>query len=263
MAQYWPFAGLLRQGALRERLIVSLDMLDRASAMRMVEKLAPAVGMFKIGRPLFVGGGPDFVREVRKRGGEVFLDLKFRESPQGMVRLAVEATRLGAKMFDILPNGCTDALARTRSEVSRLCRSEGLRRPQMLAVAMLAGLEPRDHRAGAALSSDCVTRVARAAAEAALDGVLTSAQEAQRIRSACGRRFIIVASGIRARDSSAAHALSAADAIRAGADYLLVGGPICQTPDPVSAARQFTEDIERTLRASPRGPLETFSHRFN
>jgi len=262
MAQYWPFAGLLRQNALRERLIVSLDMLDRAAAMRLVEKLAPIVGMFKVGRSLFVGGGPDFVREVRKHGGEVFLDLKFRESPQRMIRSAVEATRLGAKMFDILPNGCPETLTRTRSEISRLCRSEGLRRPYVLAVAMLAGLEPHND-VTSARGADCVSRLARAAADAALDGVLTSAHEAQRIRGACGRRFIIVASGIRARESSAAHALGAAEAIRAGADYLIVGGPICRSPDPVRAARQFTEDIERTLRTSLRSPLETLSHRFN
>ncbi len=253
MAQYWPFAGLLRQGSLRDRLIVSLDMVDRAAALRLVDKLAPVVGMFEIGRSLFVGGGPDFVREVRKRGGEVFLDLKFRESPQGMVRSALEATRLGAKMFDVLPNGCPEVLARTRGEVARLCRTEGLRRPHILGVAMLAGIVPREDRAPDAGDGDCLTRMARAAAEASLDGVLTPAHEAYRVRSACGRRFIIVASGISARGSSAAHALGAADAIRAGADYLVVGAPVCRAAEPLQAVREFTEDIERALRSGSRG----------
>jgi orotidine-5'-phosphate decarboxylase len=262
MAQYWPFAGLLRPGPLRDRVIVSLDMVDHAAALRLVDKLAPVVGMFKVGRSLFTGGGAEFVREVRKRGGEVFLDLKFRESPQGLVRSALEATRLGAKMFDVLANGCPEVVARTRAEVSRLCRAEGLRRPHILAVAMLAGIAPRETRAPAAREADCVIRIARGAADAALDGVLTSAHEAHRIRGACGRRFIIVASGISARGVSSTHALGAADAIRAGADYLVVGAPVCRSPEPLRAVREFIEDGERVLRVNPRGPLETLPRRL-
>jgi orotidine-5'-phosphate decarboxylase len=263
MAQHWPFAGLLRPGPLRDRVIVSLDMVDRTAALRLVDKLAPVVGMFKVGRSLFVGGGAEFVREVRKRGGEVFLDLKFRESPQGMVRSALEATRLGAKMFDVLPNVCPEVLARTRAEVSRLCRAEGLRRPLILAVAMLAGIAPRENRGPAARDHDCVIRLARAAAEAALDGVLTPAHEACRIRAACGRRFVVVASGISARGVSSAHALGAADAVRAGADYLVVGAQVCRSPEPVRAVRQFLEDGERALRMSPRASLEGLPRRFS
>ncbi len=75
MTQYWPFSGLMRQNALRERLIVSLDLRDRDDALRLVDRLARVVGMFRVGRALFVGGGPDFIREIRRRGAEVFLDL--------------------------------------------------------------------------------------------------------------------------------------------------------------------------------------------
>ena len=80
MTQYWPFSGLTRQNALRERLIVSLDLRDRGDALKLVDRLARVVGMFKVGRALFVGGGPDFIREIRRRGAEVFLDLKFHDS---------------------------------------------------------------------------------------------------------------------------------------------------------------------------------------
>ena len=86
MTQYWPFSGLMRQNALRERLIVSLDLRDRDDALRLVDGLARVVGMFKVGRALFVGGGPDFIREIRRRGAEVFLDLKFHDSPQKVLR---------------------------------------------------------------------------------------------------------------------------------------------------------------------------------
>src|SRR5579872_4449825 len=84
MTQYWPFSGLTRYGALRERLIVSLDLGGRREALKLVDQLGRLVGMFKIGKQLFVSGGPDFVREVRRRGAEVFLDLKFHDSPRSL-----------------------------------------------------------------------------------------------------------------------------------------------------------------------------------
>ena len=129
MTQYWPFSGLMRQNTLRERLIVSIDLRDRGDALKLVDRLARVVGMFKVGRALFVGGGPDFIREIRRRGAEVFLDLKFHDSPQKVLRAAVEATRLGVKMFDIHPYGSncgsTDMMTRTRAEVARICRTRG------------------------------------------------------------------------------------------------------------------------------------------
>src|ERR1700735_626883 len=138
MTQYWPFSGLTRQNALRERLIVSLDLRDRGDALRLVDRLARVVGMFKVGRALFVGGGPDFIREIRRSGAEVFLDLKFHDSPQKVLRAAVEATRLGVKMFDIHPYGSncgsTEMMTRTRAGGARICRTEGLRRPSILSV---------------------------------------------------------------------------------------------------------------------------------
>jgi orotidine-5'-phosphate decarboxylase len=256
MGQYWPFGGVLRHGALRERLIVSLDMVDRTTALRLVERLARVVGMFKVGRALFLGGGPDFVRDVRRRGGEVFLDLKFHDAPHNVIRAAVEATRLGVKMFDIHGAGCGELMTRTRAEVSRVCRTEGLRRPHILAVAMLAPLP-----AGAcapAPGRDRVVQLARAAADAALDGVYTPAHEAQRVRSVCGRRFIIVACGVRAREACPAGgcAMGAADAIRVGADYLVVGSPIWRAAEPLRAVREIAEDMERGLRVSSRGAFE-------
>ena len=204
MTQYWPFSGLIRQGALRERLIVSLDLRDREDALELVDRLARVVGMFKVGRALFIGGGPDFIREIRRRGAEVFLDLKFHDSPQKVLRAAVEATRLGVKMFDIHPYGSTcgstEMMTRTRAEVARICRTEGLRRPSILAVAMLAELKSANSSPRAPESPDRVTEIARFAADASLDGVVTWPHEVTRVRNTCGRRFIIVTSGVRLRE---------------------------------------------------------------
>ena len=267
MTQYWPFSGLMRQNALRERLIVSLDLRDRGDALKLVDRLARVVGMFKVGRALFIGGGPDFIREIRRRGAEVFLDLKFHDSPQKVLRAAVEATRLGVKMFDIHPHGwsggSSDLMTRTRTEVARICRTEGLRRPSILAVAMLAELKPANSRPRAPGSPDRVSEIARFAADASLDGVVTWPHEITHVRNICGRRFIIVTSGVQLREAAnpAAPSITAADAIRAGADYVVVGSPIWRAAEPLRAVREITDDIERGLRNNPRRTFEILNPR--
>jgi orotidine-5'-phosphate decarboxylase len=251
MTQYWPFSGLTRHVSLRERLIVSLDLGERRDALRLVDQLGRMVGMFKVGRQLFMSGGPDFVREVRKRGAEVFLDLKFHDTPRALLRGALEATRLGARMFDVHLNGHAEAVERVRSEVNRLCHNEGLRRPHIIAIAMLSSItqaseSPRPH------GLDCVVDLARKAATAGLDGVFTSIQGAARVRSECGRRFIIVTPGASARDRSGATQVSdGAAAIRGGSDFLVIGSPIWKAADPMRAVREIVDQIDRGLRNPP------------
>ncbi len=265
MTQYWPFSSLIRHGALRERLIVSLDFGTPREALRLVDELARVVGMFKVGKPLYLSSGPDFVREIRRRGGEVFLDLKFHDSPPAVCRAAVEATRLGVRMFDVHPQGSFEMMERVRSEVTRTCRSEGLRRPQIIAVAMLAPLS-RARPAPATVDGWAPRRVvqlAKLAFDAALDGVLTSPHETARVRAACGRRFVVISSGLgRSRGWEAVeYPFGAAEAVRAGADYLVVSGPIWRASEPLRAVREITDEMERGLRANPRLALELYPSR--
>jgi orotidine-5'-phosphate decarboxylase len=280
MTRYWTFTGLLRHGALRERLIVSLDMCERRDALKLVDRLVRVVGMFRVGRALFVSGGPDFVREIRRRGGEVFLDLKFHDTPDKVLRAAIEAARLGVRMFDIHPYAPrapryagVETMAKTRAAVARVCRTEGLRRPHLLAVTMLAGLSAGEAKFADGAAADRVANLARMAADASLDGVLTSPHELARVRDAVGRRFLIVVSGavtsgaptpalrMRYGCDANAYAIGAAEAIRAGADYLVVGSPIWRAAEPIRAVLEITEDIERGLRTSSRGALELLSPR--
>ncbi len=261
MTQYWPFSSLIRHGALRERLIVSLDLGTPAEALRLVDELARVVGMFKVGKPLYLNCGPDFVREIRRRGGEVFLDLKFHDSAPAVSKAAVEATRLGVRMFDLYPHGSFEMMDRVRGEVTRVCRGEGLRRPHIIAVAMLAALS-RNHPAPAPSEGGRgprrVVQIAKLAADAALDGVLTSPHETARVRAACGRRFTVISSGMgRSRGWEASeYPFGAAEAVRAGADYLVVSNPIWRSSEPLRAVREITDEMERGLRANPRLALE-------
>ncbi len=261
MQQYWPFSSLIRHGALRERLIVSLDLGAPGEALRLVDELARVVGMFKVGKPLYLNAGPEFVREARRRGGDVFLDLKFHDTAPAVCKAAVEATRLGVRMFDLYPHGSFEMMDRVRSEVTRVCRAEGLRRPQIIAVAMLAALNREETERQAADGGWAPRRVvlmAKQAADAALDGVLTSPHETARVRAACGRRFTVISSGMglsRGWEASE-YPFGAADAVRAGADYLVVSNPIWRASEPLRAVREITDEMERGLRANPRMALE-------
>lgn len=261
MTQYWPFSGLMRHSALRERLIVSLDLGSPREALNLVSELARTVGMFRVGKSLFLSSGPEFVREVRRRGGDVFLDLRFHDTPRTVCRAAVEATRLGARMFDLHPYGSFDVMERVRAEVTRVCRNERLRRPQMLAVAMLAGLSRVEAQRAPDASPNRIARLAKLAIDAALDGVFTSLHQTANVRAACGRPFIIVTSGLQAENGceTETRSVGAAEAVHAGADYLVVSSPVWRAAEPRRAVREIVEDMEHGLRLGHRAALEIFA----
>jgi orotidine-5'-phosphate decarboxylase len=257
MTQYWPFPGLVRNGSLRDRLIVSLDFGSRREALELVDRLLPSVRIFRVGKHLFINNGPEFIREIKKRGAEVFLDLKFHDTAREVCRRAIEATRLGAKMFDLHPYGSLDVMARTHLEVSRLCQAEGLRRPQILAVTMLTCLEPASTAGGDPLRRGLIN-LAKLAADASMDGVLTSPHETAALRATCGRRFVIVTAGVR-MDSAIGAGTSdctPAQAVRAGADYIVVGKPVWTADEPLRAVREIVAEMERGFRSGQRRIIE-------
>jgi orotidine-5'-phosphate decarboxylase len=249
MSLSWPFSGV-RQGGARSRLIFALDVASVAEAERLVRLLVKEVGLFKIGKQLFLHAGPPVVRMVRDRGGEVFLDLKFHDIPRTVAKAAAEATRMGVRMFDLHASGSLAMMRQTVTEVNRVCRNEGLRRPKILAVTVLTSLTREDlRRVGVQAGVESqVVRLARLAREAGMDGVVTSPLEIGRIRRECGRGFLIVTPGVRPESSDwddQKRVLTPAEAIRAGADYIVVGKPIRDAPDPRAAAREIVAEIER------------------
>ena len=108
--------GAAPREAVRSRLVLALDVATTAEAESLVDALRAEVGVFKVGKQLFLHGGPQIVRSIRDRGGEVFLDLKFHDIPRTVARAGVEATRLGVKMFDVHASG---SLARWMQEEER------------------------------------------------------------------------------------------------------------------------------------------------
>ena len=239
-----------KRAPMRERLIVALDVDNLEHAAGLVRVLAGEVGMFKIGKQLFTHAGPQAVRLIQELGGEIFLDLKFHDIPNTVAKAAIEATRLGVKMFNVHASGSLEMMRLTVKEVQRVCRQEKRRRPIMLAVTVLTSLNQDDlKRVGVTQKVAAqVVRLALLTKEAGMDGVVASPHEVADIREACGRRFVIVTPGIRPADSSRndqQSVMTPADAVSAGVDYIVVGRPIIEAKDPVAAARAIVADMEQ------------------
>ena len=147
----------------------------------------------------FPHAGPQAVRLIQELGGEIFLDLKFHDIPNTVAKAAIEATRLGVKMFNVHASGSLEMMRLTVKEVQRVCRQEQRRRPIMLAVTVLTSLNQDDlKRVGVTQKVAAqVERLALLTKEAGMDGVDTSPHEVADIREACGRRFVIITPGIR------------------------------------------------------------------
>jgi orotidine-5'-phosphate decarboxylase len=242
-----------RRGSVRERLIVALDLDDLELATELVRSLAREVGMFKIGKQLFTHAGPQAVRLIQDLGGEIFLDLKFHDIPNTVAKAAIEATRLGVKMFNVHASGSLEMMRFTVKEVERVSRQQKLRRPIMLGVTVLTSLGQEDlQRLGVEHKiADQVVRLALLTKEAGMDGVVASPHEVADIRQACGQRFVIVTPGIRPADSQRndqQRVMTPGHAVRAGVDYIVVGRPILEAQNPIMAARGIVAEMEDALK---------------
>src|SRR5947208_4356051 len=249
MSSRWPFLPP-RPDSIRHRLIFALDVETFAEAERLVQLLAKDVGVFKVGKQLFLHSGPEVVCMIDRYGVDVFLDLKFHDIPHTVARAGIEAARLGVRFFDLHASGSFEMMERTHAEVTRVCRREGIRRPKILAVTVLTSLSKGDlRRVGVADEVEHqVVRLARLARRAGMDGVVAAPLEIARIRRACGRGFLIVTPGVRPASTGLddqKRVLTPEEAMRAGADYLVLGRPIRDARDPRGAVREVIAEMAR------------------
>lgn len=246
----------------RRRLIFALDVASLKEVDHYVALLADEVGLFKVGKQLFVHAGPEVVRRIQAKGGAVFLDLKFHDIPQTVASASVEAARLGVKMFTLHACGGTEMLRQAHRAVRAVCRAEQLARPTLLAVTVLTSLGRDDLKqvgvsAGPAAQ---VVRLARLAQQAGINGLVASPQEIAAIRRACGNKLTLVIPGVRPQGSTAddqKRILTPHQAMQAGANYLVVGRPIRDAADPRQAARDIVADMARGLSKRPQASVRS------
>ncbi len=237
-----------KQCCARDRLIVALDVSSAAEAVRMAEKLRGHVGLFKVGSQLFTAEGPVLVRHLAALGEKVFLDLKFHDIPNTVRGSAREAAQMGVTMLNVHASGGRKMME-AALEGAHEGRS-GRDRPLVLAVTVLTSLGSDDLATIGVNGSPeaAAIRLACLAQRAGLDGVVASPQETAAIRRACGLDFLVVTPGIRpatAVPDDQTRITTPEQAIRAGADYLVVGRPISAAADPAAAADAIVAEIEK------------------
>ena len=200
--------------------------------------------MFKVGSQLFTTEGPRAVHKLAGLGFDIFLDLKFHDIPNTVAGAVAAAAKLPkVRLVNVHASGGVEMM-----RAAREAAGSGKSRPAVLAVTILTSLDAKALRAIGMPGSPArrATALARLAKSAGMDGVVASAQEVKSIRQACGPKFLIVVPGIRPAATAAndqSRIATPAEAIRAGADYLVIGRPITAAQDPRAAALAVAKEI--------------------
>ncbi|HEX4384929.1 MAG TPA: orotidine-5'-phosphate decarboxylase [Myxococcales bacterium] len=221
-----------------ERICAALDVPDPRSAAALAAKLAGHIGMLKVGLELFVAHGPVAVEAVRGFGLPVFLDLKLHDIPQTVESAARGVASLGVQFVTCHASGGAEMVAAAR-------RGLGSSGTKLLAVTALTSLGPAELDA-IGLARDAVPRLGKLAIEAGADGLVCSPQEVAALRTLLGPGPVLVVPGIRPAGSAAndqRRTGTPAEAVRAGATYLVVGRPLRDAPNPAAAADSIAAEL--------------------
>ena len=222
-------------------VIIACDFASRQQTLDFLDRFEGGRKPFvKIGMELFYAEGPDIVREIKRRGHPIFLDLKLHDIPNTVRKSMKVLSGLDIDMCNVHAAGTIEMM---RAAVEGLTREDGTR-PLLIAVTQLTSTSEermqKELLIGASIN-DTIVKYAQNAREAGLDGVVCSPLEAAMVKDACGRDFITVTPGIRFADAAADDQVRITTPARAreiGSDYIVVGRPVTAAPDPVAAYRR-------------------------
>ena len=238
----------------KEKIIVALDVETAAEAREIVAELREEVGAFKIGLQLFTAVGSSFVRELVGGGIKIFLDVKFHDIPNTVAKASIEVARLGVWMFNIHALGGGEMMQKTVENVQEICNKENLQKPKIIGVTVLTSSNQETLRE-TGLEREVAAQVlnlAQLSAKYGLDGVVASPLETKMIRANIANQdFLIVTPGIRPKMNAEfetfddqKRVMTAKEAIENGANYLVIGRPILQADNKLTAVRKILEEIE-------------------
>lgn len=225
------------------RIIVALDYPDAASAWGLIDQLDAGMCRLKIGKEMFTRLGPDFVRQVIARGFEVFLDLKYHDIPNTVAAACDAAADLGVWMMNLHASG-----GRRMMEAAAERLSGRAERPLLIGVTILTSLSQEEigEVGYQGTPAENVSRLAALAEDSGLDGVVCSPREAALLRQQRREGFLLVTPGVRPASASLddqTRVMTPADAIDAGASFLVVGRPITAAADPLAALQAINSEI--------------------
>ncbi|NEV64939.1 orotidine-5'-phosphate decarboxylase [Thiorhodococcus minor] len=226
-----------------KRIIVALDYAAEAPALALVDQLDPGRCRLKVGKELFTRLGPSFVERLQRRGFEVFLDLKFHDIPNTVAAACAAAADLGVWMVNVHASGGPKMMAAARERLDRLGAP-----PLLIGVTVLTSLDRGDLAAVGCPGSpeERVLALARLGREAGLDGIVCSPLEVEPVQAELGSAFLLVTPGVRPAGAAAGdqkRVMTPAQAVSAGAHYLVIGRPITQAPDPMSAMLEIDQSL--------------------
>jgi orotidine-5'-phosphate decarboxylase len=243
-----------------ERVIVALDVPGAEEARRLVDRIGPEATHYKVGSELFTAAGPELVRELVRSGKRVFLDLKLHDIPNTVGRAAARAADLGARFLTLHASGGREMVSAAGDAVGKSGSGGDLR---LLAVTALTSLGPVDvaRMLGAGLTLESWVRsLAREAIDGGAHGLVCSPREVAGLRERFGSGILLVTPGIRpapaAGEEGSPHekddqkrTATAAAALAAGADYLVVGRPVTRASDPAAAFRALADEASGAATA--------------
>lgn len=229
-------------------LIIALDYASGSDALRMVDRLGDGVSFYKVGLELYTRAGPNLVRDLSGQRKRVFLDLKLHDIPNTVTGAVRAARDLGVELLTVHTSG-----GRAMMEVAAEAAGTDV---TLLGVTLLTSLSPNDLEAvwGRSIGSlrEEVVRMATLAKESGVKGVVASPQEAQAVRRRLGKDVLVVTPGIRLPGGEAhdqARVATPAQAVRAGADYLVIGRAVTGAADPVAALEKVRRSLEGPAKA--------------
>ncbi|WP_394135098.1 orotidine-5'-phosphate decarboxylase [Aliivibrio fischeri] len=231
-----------------QKVIVALDYDNQADALTFVDKIDPSSCRLKVGKEMFTLFGPEFVKELHKRGFSVFLDLKFHDIPNTCSKAVRAAAEMGVWMVNVHASGGERMMSASRE----ILEPYGSERPLLIGVTVLTSMEQQD-LAGIGLDiapQEQVKRLAALTKNSGLDGVVCSAQEASMLKADLGKEFQLVTPGIRPAGADVGdqkRIMTPVDAITAGSDYLVIGRPITQAENPSQVLNEINLSLASVL----------------
>lgn len=230
------------------RIIVPLDVPGEKEAIALIDTL-PQITFWKVGLELFVSSGPSILSELKSRGKQIFLDLKLHDIPNTMAGACRAASHYGVDLLTVHAAAGQEALVAAQQaavEGAQQCENNP---PSVIAVTLLTSIEKERLLTDLKISlsvEDYAAQMAQLAKASGLAGAVCSPHEATALRQLCGEDFRLVCPGVRpiwAQKGDQQRAMTPAEALKAGADYLVIGRPITQTTDPAAAIKRICEEI--------------------
>jgi orotidine-5'-phosphate decarboxylase len=232
-----------------KRLILALDIPNYEEAINIIERFKKHINIFKVGSELFTSVGPKIIEDIHARDRKIFLDLKYHDIPNTVSRAALAAAELGVFMLNIHTLGGLEMMKKAAQTLTEVSLKKNIQRPRLLGVTILTSIDQAALRDELGIGQRMITQVkhlAGLALKAGLDGVIVSPHEIEIIRAHCGHNFLIVTPGIRTSwtpQDDQKRTMTPKEALRKGADYLVIGRAVLSQSDPISALERIEKEI--------------------